>query len=220
MSKDKTIKSDMTADERNVFDVSVAYECFAKDKHFVDDKIIIEQFFQRDEIAIHNTDVKYGKMLYRIAYNILHDREDCEECKNDTYLGVWNAIPPTRPTVFPAFITQIMRNIATKKFKAKTRNKRIPTELTVSTDELVNSLHDDMTPESEYSANELGRLINEYVRSLTERQQYIFIGRYYLAETIEYLSSVLNVGVATVHRDLEKIKKGLKAYLEMNGVYV
>lgn len=74
----------------------------------LEDKRIIELYWDRDETAIQETDNKYGKFLFKIAYNILNDRCDCEECQNDTYLGIWNAIPPTRPAVFPAFITQIM----------------------------------------------------------------------------------------------------------------
>ncbi len=184
------------------------------------DEQIIEMYWDRNERAIHETDVKYGKMLLRIAYNILHDRLDCEECQNDTYNGIWNAIPPTRPTVFPAFITQIMRNIATKRYKEKTSQKRIPAELTVSLDELHDYLHNSDAPDVEYAAKELGKMISDYLRTLSDRQQYIFIGRFYMAETIEYLADKLGVGVATVHRDIGKIKQGLKEHLERNGVYV
>ncbi len=184
------------------------------------DEQIIKLYWHRDENAIHETDVKYGKLLFRIAYNILHDSLDCDECKNDTYLGVWNTVPPTRPIVFPAFITQIMRNIATKRYRERTSSKRVPSELTLSIDELYESLHSDDTPETEYAAKEMGRLISDYLNTLSERQQYIFIGRFYMAETIEYIAEVLGVGVATVHRDIGKIKQGLRAYLQGNGVYV
>ncbi len=184
------------------------------------DEQIVELYWQRDEAAIRETETKYGKMLFRIAYNILHDRLDCEECKNDTYLGAWNSIPPTRPKVFPAFVAQIMRNTAIKRYKEITSLKRIPTELSLSLDELTDYLHDAKTPESEYSAKELGKLISDYINSLPERQRYVFIGRFYMAETIEYLAGNLRVGVGTVHRDIEKLKQGLKLYLEKNGVYV
>ncbi len=184
------------------------------------DEQIIELYFRRDEAAIRETDAKYGQMLFRIAYNILHDRLDCEECKNDTYLGVWNSIPPTRPAVFPAFLARIMRNVATKRYAEKTTQKHLATQLTVSLEELTDFLHDNGSPEVDYAARELGKLISDYLRSLTRRQQYIFIGRFYMAETIEALADKLHVGVATVHRDLEKIKQGLKVYLERNGVYL
>ena len=79
---------------------------------------IIELYFARDERAIKETDAKYGKLCFKIAYNILHNHEDCEECVNDTYLGVWNAIPPTRPDNFMAFICKIARNTALKKLES------------------------------------------------------------------------------------------------------
>ncbi len=184
------------------------------------DHEIIALFWQRNEDAIRETDGKYGSMLSRVAYNILHDRLDAEECKNDTYLGAWNVIPPTRPNVFPAFIAKIMRNIATKRYREKTSQKRIPSELTVSMDELQGVLQGEESIEADYAARELGRLISEYVRSLSERQQYIFIGRFYMAETISYLAKRLDIGVSTVHRELGKISEGLKIYLERNGVMI
>ncbi len=184
------------------------------------DEQIIELYWQRNETAIQKTDVKYGNMLFHIAYGILYDRLDCEECKNDTYLGVWNTIPPTRPTSFSAFISRIMRNIAIDKYKEKTSQKRIPSDLTVSMEELHEFLRDNNTPEAEYAAKELGLLISNYVRGLSDREQYIFIERYFLVSTIESIAKDLGVSPSTVHREIEKIKQGLKNYLEMNGVYV
>ncbi len=186
----------------------------------ITDEYIIELYWQRSEAAIQETDVKYGNMLFHIAYGILYDRLDCEECKNDTYLGVWNTIPPTRPTSFSAFISRIMRNIAIDKYKEKSSQKRIPSDLTVSMEELHESLRDHSTPETEYAAKELGLLISGYVRGLSDRQQYIFIERYFFVSTIESIAKDLGIGLATVHREIGKIKQGLKKHLETNGVYV
>lgn len=107
----------------------------------VADEQIIEMYWQRNELAIQETDKKYGQFLFRIAYNILHDRLDCEECQNDAYIDTWNAIPPTRPIVFSAFITQITRRIALDRYKEKSRKKRIPSELTVSIEDMNETLH-------------------------------------------------------------------------------
>ena len=52
----------------------------------MDDVFIVEMFWQRDENAINETEKKYSRYLYKIAYNILADPEDCEESVNDTYL--------------------------------------------------------------------------------------------------------------------------------------
>ena len=186
----------------------------------IEDEQIIELYWQRSENAIQETDKKYGQFLFRIAYNILHDRLDCEECQNDTYLDVWKAIPPTRPTVFPAFITKIMRRIALDRYKEKTAKRRIPSEYTVSMEDIKDTLHSNETVDSEYAAEELGKIISDYVRSLTDRQRYIFIDRFYLAEPVETIASDLAISVPTVYREIDKIKQGLKTYLESNEVYV
>ncbi len=184
------------------------------------DEQIIEMYWQRDEQAIKETDKKYGQFLFRIAYNILHDCLDCEECQNDTYFGVWNAIPPTRPTVFQAFITQIMRRIAINRYKEKTSKKRIPSELTISMEDVYDTLHSDETVDAEYASAEVGSIINDYVRNLSDRQRYIFIDHYYLAESVETIATDLEISVATVYREIDKIKQGLKLHLERNEVYI
>lgn len=186
----------------------------------IDDEQIIELYWQRNENAIQETDKKYGQFLFRIAYNILHDRLDCEECQNDTYLDVWKAIPPTRPTVFPAFITKIMRRIALDRYKEKTAKRRIPSEYTVSMEDIKDTLHSNETVDSEYAVEELGKTISDYVRSLTDRQRYIFIDRFYLAEPVETIAADLSISVSTIYREIENIKQGLKTYLERNEVYV
>lgn len=192
------------------------------DKHplSLSDETIIEMYWQREEKAIKETDRKYGQFLFRIAYGILHDRLDCEECQNDTYLGVWKAIPPTRPTVFPAFITQIMRRIAINKYKEKASKKRIPSELTFSIEDYERTLARNDTVEGDFSAEEVGRIINDYVHELPERQRYIFIARFYMAESVESIADDLTIAKATVYRELDKIKQGLKHHLEKNEVYV
>ena len=103
--------------------------------HKISDEEIVALYWQRNEKAIQLTSDKYGKFLYRIAYNILHDHRDCEECQNDTYHSVWHAIPPTKPRIFRAFLAGMMRNIATDKYYEKTSKKKIPSELTVSMEE-------------------------------------------------------------------------------------
>lgn len=191
-----------------------------KPKAIADDEQIVELYWIRNEKAIPLTDRKYGRFLYRVAFNILHDKSDCEECQNDTYLSIWNSIPPDRPNVFSAFITKIMRNTAMMKYRAKGRKRRIPSEMTTCIDDLENTLHSNSSPESEYQAKELGEYINKYLGELTERERYVFLGRFYMGDKLEVIAKELDVNTSTVYRDIEKIKKGLKSYLERNDVYV
>ena len=184
------------------------------------DEQIVELYFRREEGAIRETDKKYGKYLFSVARNILLDDEDSEECKNDAYFEAWNSIPPTKPKSLGSFMTQIVRCIALDRYKAKTTKKRIPSELFVSMEDLSYILADGEFAETEYMAREVGQMINTYVKGLTEKEQYIFVSRYYVGEKAENIARELGVSQATVYRELERIKKGLKEYLEGEGVYV
>ena len=82
-----------------------------------DDKII-ELYWARDEAALPESEKKYGKLCRTVAYHILHDREDTEECVNDTWLRAWNAMPPARPDVLSAFFSRITRNLSLDRYKA------------------------------------------------------------------------------------------------------
>lgn len=189
-------------------------------KTLMPDEQIVELYWKRDERAIQATDDKYGQFLLRIAYNILHDTPDCEECRNDAYLGIWNRIPPSRPRVFPAFITAIMRKTAIDKYRENTRKKRIPSDMTVSFEDLKDVLRgDDIRDESD-SAEEIARVIDNYLITLSERQRFVFVGRFYMGDTLEVIAGELSLHPSTVHREIEKIKQGLKAELERSGIYV
>lgn len=184
------------------------------------DEQIVEMYWKRDPNAIQETDEKYGYLLRNVAYNILFDTLDCEECKNDTYLRIWNAIPDARPSPFTAFIVQIMRRIAIDRYREKSSKKRIPSQLTISMEELENTISSGQSVEEMCEAKELGKMISEYVRNLNDRQKYIFFDRYYMAEPVERTASELSLSVQTVYREIEKIKQGLKKYLEEKGVHV
>ena len=180
---------------------------------------IIELYFRRDERAISETDAKYGKYLFSLAYNIVHDRLDCEECLNDTYLDAWNAMPPERPAALKAFLAIIMRRRAIDRYKAEKRKKRIPSELTVSLSELEFALSDD-TPQSELEAEELCRIISDFVRSLSERRAYIFMSRYYAARPIREIANKLCVSESTVNKELALIRQSLRKMLESEGYFI
>ncbi len=181
------------------------------------DEKIIELYFSRDEQAIEETDFKYGKYLYTIAYNVVHDRLDCEECLNDTYLGAWKAIPPSRPNVLKAFLTTIVRRMAIKRYHRKLRQNVIPSEMTSSLSELEDLLADDAYSDSDFDAEGFGKVISEFIRSLPERRQFIFMSRYYVADPIDTIASDLNLSRSMVNKELAAIRSALKERLESEG---
>ncbi|MBQ3507183.1 MAG: sigma-70 family RNA polymerase sigma factor [Clostridia bacterium] len=183
----------------------------------MDDEKIVELYWKRDEKAIEETDFKYKKYLFSIAYNVVHDRLDCEECLNDTYLGAWNAIPPTRPTVLKAFLTTIMRRLAIKRYHSRSRQDRIPSEMTVSLSELEDFVAGDEDIGADFDAERLGYIISDFIRSLSERRQFIFMSRYYVADPIDTIAGDLGVSRSTVNKELAAIRSALKEELESEG---
>ena len=195
-----------------------------KDKQGVkmplNDEEIIELFWGRDERAIDETDYKYRKYLFSITYNILHDNFDCEECLNDAYLGVWNAIPPTKPRVLKSFLVAITRRTAIKRYHKNFKKSSIPSGMTVSLCDLEDFITDDGDISESFDAKRLGQTISEFVRSLSQRRQFIFMSRYYIAESIESIASQLRVSRSTVNKELAAIKSALKERLESEGFII
>ena len=152
------------------------------------DEEIIELFWQRNEGAISATEQKYGHYLYTIAYNIISNRLDCEECLNDTYLNTWNAIPPKRPSAFALFLSKITRNLALERFRYYHAAKRMPSELVTSLDELNDCLACSKSVEEEYLISEIVRILNDYLLTLTDRQACIFVWRYYHCDTLDHIA--------------------------------
>lgn len=184
------------------------------------DEAIIELYWNRNEQAISETEKKYGRYLYTIAYNIVHDRLDCEECVNDTYLGVWNRIPPTRPNIFCVFLSKVMRNIAIDRFRKNRAAKQIPSEMLVSLDELDECmLCNSPSAEEDYEVREVACILNRFLRELDERREFEFVCRYYYSDGIRHIAQMLQVSENTVYRDLAEIRKSLKEQLKTEGYY-
>ncbi len=186
----------------------------------ISDERIIEMYFERDEDAIIETDKKYRPYLYTIAYNILRDKFDCEECLDDTYLSTWNSIPPKRPSLFHAFLARITRNTATDRFRKNAATKRIPSELLVSLEELDECLPSDTSPEEQMTVKEICRVLNDYLNSLSERDEFIFVCRYYYADRLSDIAGMLKLATSTVHDTLARMRGELKALLVKEGLYV
>ena len=183
----------------------------------MNDERIVELYWERDEKAIKETDFKYKKYLFSIAYNVIHDRLDCEECLNDTYLDAWNAMPPSRPNVLKAFLTTITRRIAIKRYHSKLKQNVIPSEMTVSLSELEDFIAGDEDVEADFDEERLGRVISDFVRSLPARRQFIFISRYYVADPIDTIASDLRLSRSMVNKELAAIRNALKEKLESEG---
>ena len=152
----------------------------------MEDHRIIELYFARDEQAICETDEKYGRLCHHISHQILVDEEDVKECVNDTYLSLWNQIPPTRPHYFLAFISKIVRNLSLKKWEyihAEKRNSRV----LVSLEELEQVL--PSSDDRNITEKELGWLINGFLRLEKPEARQVFLRRYLFFDSIEEIAA-------------------------------
>lgn len=175
----------------------------------MEDNQIIELYWNRNENAISETDKKYGKYCNYIAYNILQNAEDSNECVNDTYLRTWNTIPPQRPTVFKLFIAKITRNLAIDKYR-KNKHKSIM-------EEVLDELKDCTTNESvenEVEYSELLKNINIFLDNLSIDKRRIFIDRYWSFDSIENISNKYELKKGNIKMILSRTRKDLKEYLK------
>ncbi len=188
-----------------------------KHKEVLEDSDIIKLYQSRDERAIKETDKKYGRSLFALCYNILKSRAECEECKNDTYLSVWSSIPPAEPRSLEAYLTQLARNHAIDRYRSMNTKKR--RMLTPATDELAN-LDLEHEWEDQMRSDELKELISRFLRTLPDRQRYIFIARYYMERAPREIAQRIRVSNATVYRELDEIKQKLRQFLADREVLI
>ena len=184
----------------------------------MDDSKIIELYFERNETAIKETDLKYGKLCNRITYNILNNYEDAEECVNDTYVGVWNAIPPTRPNNFMSFVCRIARNISLKRLEFMKREKR-SADVLISLQELEAVLPDDKYA-LDVSDEDIGKLISNFLYSQKEDVRNVFIRRYYFFDSIREIADNYSFSESKIKNMLFYTRNKLKDYLIKEGVEI
>lgn len=182
----------------------------------IEDRDIIELYFKREEQAIKETAARYGKLCYRIAYNILNNTEDAEECVNDTYAAVWNAIPPTQPDNFLAFICRIARNLSLKRFSFMNREKRSAAAL-LSLEELADVLPDERYA-PEVSDETVGELISRFLRDQKEEVRHVFLRKYYFFDSVRDIAERFGFTESKVKNMLFHTRNKLKLYLIKEGV--
>lgn len=181
----------------------------------MEDTEIIELYFSRNENAIEKTNEKYGSYLKKIAYNILSDEFESDECLNDTYFKTWNKIPPERPSVFSAFLAKITRNTAIDKYRMKKREKRCRVE--ESLDELSECVGESDT-QIALDLIELGSLISDFLRGEKEKARIIFIRRYFFEDSVSEIANHLFLSESNVKTSLSRTRAKLSVYLRYKGV--
>lgn len=183
----------------------------------MEDEAIIKLYFARNERAVQETDKKYGRYCFTLADAILHNRQDSEETVSDTYLKAWNAIPPRKPTVLKLFLAKITRNLAFTRWRAYSAQKRGSGELNLVLEELDGCIAAPGQVEDHLNGTELAKTIRAFLDSLPEKEQNIFLRRYFFVEESDVIARRYGLKRATVLRTLSRTREKLKAYLIKEG---
>ncbi len=189
-----------------------------KEEHrILDDKEIIALYQSRDENAIRQTEKKYSNYLTTIALNILGNREDSEECVNDTYLKARNTIPPNIPAVLKAYLGKITRELSIDRLRKKTSRKRGDTEYDLSLEELAECTGSGDSTQQAADASMLVELIEKFLYRCRDDERDIFVCRYYFCDSLKEIAKYFGVNVSKVKNTLFSTRATLKKYLESEG---
>lgn len=186
----------------------------------VEDTEIIELYWQRSEMAIQETNGKYGSYCKSIVHNILQNREDTEECINDTWLHTWNSIPTERPYEFRTWLGRIARNLAFDRYRRRTAKKRGGQEVDILLSELEDCIPSAQTVEKELEDAELAGFISSFLKKQKQENRMIFVRRYYYSDSVKQIAERFGISESKVKSSLFRVRNGLKAYLEKEGIVI
>ncbi|APG68685.1 RNA polymerase sigma factor [Lactobacillus delbrueckii subsp. lactis] len=177
---------------------------------------IIGQFFARDEAALTSVQSEYGAYCSTIARNILWDKEDVEECLNDTWLKAWNTIPPKRPQSLLAYLGRVTRNGSLNMVRDQNRQKRAGDQYTTSLDE-IGELSGAVQGQAELEGIEssaLTEIINDFLAGLPKEKRIIFVQRYFYMDAISDIAAANGMTVSAVKVSLLRMRRKLGKKLQ------
>ena len=188
-----------------------------KPKKETPDERIVELYWQRSEFAVSETAAKYGNYCNYIAYNILYNREDAEECVNDTYLDAWNSMPPHRPSILSTFLGKITRRISLDRWRRKHAGKRGGGEMDLVFDELEDCVADSVDTELTVEQQEMTRIIGEFLDALPVVERRIFLRRYWYMDSVAGIALDFDFTESKIASVLYRTRRKLRAKLESAG---
>lgn len=184
----------------------------------MEDNQIIDLYWARSENAITETADKYGKYCHYIAFNILHNTEDSEECVNDTYMKAWGVMPPQRPNRLSTFLGKITRNLSLDKYKRYTTEKRGFGQTALALEELEESLSSPDNVEQIVDGMALTELLNIFLADLSPEARKIFMRRYWYFSSIKEIVADYKISESKVKMSLLRSRNELKYFLEKEGI--
>lgn len=185
----------------------------------MNDEDIIKLFLERSEDAIIETAKRYGKYCYLIAFNILKNKEDAEECVNDVFLKLWTSIPPMLPNSFISYLGVVTRNLALNRYEYYSAQKRGNSQVPFVFDELKECISSTNNVETAINSWYVGEILEEFIIKLDERNRQVFISRYWYFYSIKEISEKYDMSESLVKVSLYRSRKKLKRLLIKAGLF-
>ena len=184
----------------------------------MEDSQIIALFWAREEEAIAQTHAAYGRKLFWLSERILSSRQDAEESVNDTYLKVWNLIPPQKPRFFYAFLASICRHLSFHRLDWNQAAKRKAQVVTLT--EEMELCIPDPSREREMEAREIGQALTAFLETLPQETRLIFLRRYWHLDTIAQIAARYGLTESKVKMQLSRTRGKLRTFLEQEEIAV
>lgn len=184
----------------------------------MDDKAIVELYWQRSDRAIEESAAKYGGYCRSIAYNILKDPDDSEECVNDTYMSAWCSMPQNRPERLSSYLAKICRNHALSRLDARRRQKRGGGELPLALEELSECLPDRQDVQRRVEEKELMLAVNLFLERLPETERKVFLCRYFFMAAVEDIAKRFGFSRSKTASMLHRTRLKLQRFLHEEGL--
>lgn len=186
----------------------------------LDDNKIIDLYLSRNQLALGATQEKYGSYCMKICMNILEDTSDSEEVLNDTYMQVWNSIPPQKPHSLMAYIAKVARNLSLNKLKARNTQKRGAGEQILSYDELDICTPSGLNIECESDVKALSEHISAFLYTQKEDARRVFVRRYFYCDSVEDIAKRFSFSQSKVKSILMRTRDKLRDYLLSEGYHI
>lgn len=184
----------------------------------MEDEKIVELYWNRSENAIQETAAKYGSYCWKIAYNILSNYEDSEECVNDAYLKTWNSIPEHRPSLLSAYIGKITRNLSLNKYLRGRAQKRGGGQPELILEELNSCITASKSTETAYLEGMAAQAVSRFLNTSKLEYRIIFVRRYWYSDSILDIAKRYGISESRVKSILHRMRGKLRIFLEKEGI--
>ena len=185
----------------------------------MDDDKLLHLYLSRDESAVDESIEKYGALCSSIAYSILKDKQNAEECVNDVFFNAWNSIPPQKPKKFSSYLAKITRNLAIDSLRKSNAKKRGASEYEIALEELGECVGTDEV-EQKFDESTALCAINSFLETLSAKKRNVFLRRYFYFDSIKEISNRYGLKDSSVKMILKRTRESLKEFLEKEGIEI